>query len=202
MPKNSKRKFNPAVRNVPSFKKKKIKVGRHLPHANSTNTEIKSKKIILTEQNVVNELNASIYNKNVEKTNDFQIKDIDVVISQLGHHNENMSRTAICETDTNTSFLQKSDSLLYCCKIICPLLLAILYEMECESDRLFNSIMSRVNLTLNKLFDIIVIFIENNQNKSQENNNIKCELRNTFASLKKCSFVNKSKKLMKRFDFL
>uniref|UniRef100_A0A915P9L2 Pre-rRNA-processing protein Ipi1 N-terminal domain-containing protein n=1 Tax=Meloidogyne floridensis TaxID=298350 RepID=A0A915P9L2_9BILA len=93
MPKASKRKFNPAVRNVPTFKKKKIKVGRHLPHLNSTNTEIKSKKIILTEQNVVNELNSSVYDKNAGKP---QIKSIDVIISQLSHHNENMSRTAIC----------------------------------------------------------------------------------------------------------
>nr|CAD2153541.1 unnamed protein product [Meloidogyne enterolobii] len=378
MPKASKRKFNPAVRNVPTFKKKKIKIGRHLPHLNSTNTEIKSKKIILTEQNVVNELNSSVYDKNDGKSNNTQIKSIDVIISQLSHHNENMSRTAICgvrnyfknnlnellrhlhkiivkigplmlkelnqkstkiefnclidqicslpsdvlnshfqlfsayvltaildarrnirqmafnilillfkrypklcyqkeeifekfllvldaprrptndrkelldavylflvtfstfsdnsliwperelkidfsckeqtnstvrllpnpncfdfpvlynKTDTKTSFLQKSDSLLYCCKIICPLLLSIIYEMECESDKLVNPIMSRINSTLNKLIDIAIIFIENNQKE----NNIRDELRNIFAPLKKCSFIIKSKKLLKRLDLI
>uniref|UniRef100_A0A915P290 Uncharacterized protein n=1 Tax=Meloidogyne floridensis TaxID=298350 RepID=A0A915P290_9BILA len=102
------------------------------------------------------------------------------------------------KTDTKTSFLQKSDSLLYCCKIICPLILSIIYEMECESDKLVNPIMSRINLTLNKLIDIAIIFIENNQKE----NNIRDELRNIFAPLKKCSFIIKSKKLLKRLDLI
>nr|CAD2193333.1 unnamed protein product [Meloidogyne enterolobii] len=359
MPKASKRKFNPAVRNVPTFKKKKIKVGRHLPHLNSTNTEIKSKKIILTEQNVVNELSTSVYDKSDGKP---QIKSIDVIISQLSHHNENMSRTAICgvrnyfknnlnellrhlhkiivrigplmlkelnqkstkiefnclidqicslpsdvlnshfqlfsayvltaildvrrnirqmafnilillfkrypklcyqkeeifekfllvldgprrptddrkelldaiylflitfstfsensliwperelkfdfsckeqtnstvrllpnpncfdfpvlynKTDTKTSFLQKSDSLLYCCKIICPLILSIIYEMECESDKVVNPIMSRINLTLNKLIDIMRRRIAENSNAENERKIREQLFRRTFAA--------------------
>ncbi|KAF7634618.1 hypothetical protein Mgra_00005955 [Meloidogyne graminicola] len=194
------RKKNPAVRNVPTFKKKKVKVGRSLPHANSTNTEIKSKKITITEQNVINELNISIIDKNSGKPNNISIKSIDVAISQLGHHNENISKTAICGIDSSISFLQKPDLLLHCCKIICPLLLAIIYEVEGESDKQFNSIMSRF-IFLYYLINYLILFLFLLKVIIKENN-ISSDLRSTFSALKRCSFINSNKKLRMKLDLI
>lgn len=92
MPKT--RRFNPAVRNAPTFGKKKIKLGRQLKHQNATNTSVSAKRIVMMEQ-----LKDGKVEEKFEQRSDVHQqqwkKSVDELVLQIGHHNEHICRDAI-----------------------------------------------------------------------------------------------------------
>jgi hypothetical protein len=106
MPKLSRKKFNPSVRNRPAFAKKKIKLGRQLRRENATNINIKAKRINLIQQTSFieeeNEKNehesqstSAAGGRVIANRSLVAMKSLDELAPQLGHYNENLCRDAI-----------------------------------------------------------------------------------------------------------
>jgi len=71
---------------VATFGKKKVKVGRLLKHDNATDTNVKTKKVVLVEQLKTNEKPVAVTQKGLS---------VEDLCRRLGHYNENVCREAI-----------------------------------------------------------------------------------------------------------